>query len=119
MTMLLLSWVKIFAPSALSFKSRPAVKRLPSHTNQSASTGTQGTIIPNVLDRFKVRIKVRPTPLFCIPLEFDENNVRAFTIGYKDGPVRVIRRNIFWVVLAGVRIPFAPASLGRYPAIQN
>ena len=67
-----------------------------------------GTIIPNVLDRFKIRIRIKPVGLFCIPLNFDENNVKAFTIGYKDGPVRAIRRNIFWIILGGFRVPLAP-----------
>lgn len=78
-----------------------------------------GTTIPNVLDRFKVRIRVKPAPLFCIPLHFDENNVKAFTIGYKDGPVRVIRRNIFWIILGGVRLPFAPKIVIYFQFYEN
>lgn len=79
----------------------------------------RGIEIPNVLDRFKVRIKVKPAPLFCIPLHFDENNVKAFTIGYKDGPVRVIRRNIFWIIIGGVRLPFAPKIVIYFQFYEN
>jgi hypothetical protein len=64
--------------------------------------------MPNILDRFKLRIKVNPIILMCAPLRFDENNTRGVTMGYKDGPVRVLRRNVFWVMVAGIRLPFAP-----------
>lgn len=67
-----------------------------------------GELMPNILDRFKLRITVRPIPLLCAPLHFDENNTRALTVGYRDGPVRVIRRNVFWVVIGGLKLPFAP-----------
>jgi hypothetical protein len=65
-------------------------------------------VMPDILDRFKLRIKVNPIILLCAPLYFDENNTRGVTIGYKDGPVRLLRRNLFWVIIAGVKLPFAP-----------
>ncbi|MCW5828844.1 MAG: hypothetical protein KIT79_05965 [Deltaproteobacteria bacterium] len=76
-------------------------------------------VIPNVLDRFKMRIRIRPIGLFCASLNFDENNARAFTIGYKDGPVRLLRRNIFWIVIAGVRLPFAPKIVMYFKFYEN
>jgi len=78
-----------------------------------------GAVIPNVLDRFKMRIKVKPIGLFCAPLNFDENNARAFTIGYKDGPVRLLRRNIFWIIIGGVRLPFAPKIVMYFKFYEN
>ncbi|MEW6079603.1 MAG: hypothetical protein AB1724_17485 [Thermodesulfobacteriota bacterium] len=65
-------------------------------------------VMPNILDRFKLRIKVNPIILLCAPLHFDENNTRGVTFGYKDGPVRVLRRNVFWIMIAGIKLPFAP-----------
>ena len=78
-----------------------------------------GTRIPNVLDRFKLRIRILLTPLFCIPMNFDENNSKAFTIGYKDGPVRVIRRNVFWAVLKGIKVPFFPNIVMYFQFYEN
>ncbi len=78
-----------------------------------------GTRIPNVLDRFKLRIRIMLAPMFCIPMHFDENNSRAFTIGYKDGPVRVIRRNVFWAVLGGLRVPFWPNVVMYFQFYEN
>ncbi len=76
-------------------------------------------VIPNVLDRFKMRIKVKPIGLFCASLNFDENNARAFTVGYKDGPVRLLRRNIFWIIIGGVRLPFAPKIVMYFKFYEN
>lgn len=73
-----------------------------------------GDQLPNIVDRFKMRIKIKPTPLFCMSLNFDESNIEAFTVGYKDGPVRVIRRNIFWLKIAGIKLPFVPQAQVYY-----
>lgn len=72
------------------------------------------TQLPNIVDRFKMRIKIKPTPLFCLSLNFDENNIEAFTVGYKDGPVRVLRRNIFWLKIGGIKLPFVPQAQVYY-----
>ena len=37
--------------------------------------------LPDVLDRFKLHIHVKPRLLFCLGIDFDENNTRAFTAG--------------------------------------
>ncbi|MEW6775202.1 MAG: hypothetical protein AB1405_02840, partial [Bdellovibrionota bacterium] len=78
-----------------------------------------GTRIPNILDRFKLRIRVQPYGLFCAPLFFDEQNAKGVTLGYKDGPVRVLRRNMFWVVIAGIRLPFAPKIIMYFKFYEN
>ncbi len=76
-------------------------------------------VMPDILDRFKLRIKVKPYIFLCIPLQFDENNARGITIGYKDGPVRVLRRNLFWIVIAGVKLPFAPKIAMYFKFYEN
>ncbi|MEW6775207.1 MAG: hypothetical protein AB1405_02865 [Bdellovibrionota bacterium] len=78
-----------------------------------------GTSTPNFLDRFKLRVRVLPIPLACVPLFFDENNARAFTIGYKDGPVRVIRRTVFWLVIGGLKLPFVPRITMNFLFYEN
>ncbi|MEW6776276.1 MAG: hypothetical protein AB1405_08280, partial [Bdellovibrionota bacterium] len=78
-----------------------------------------GGTLPNILDRFKLRIKIKPRLLFCAPLRFDENNTKSFTIGYKDGPVRVIRRNIFWITFGGLKVPFFPKAVIYYVFYDN
>lgn len=78
-----------------------------------------GTEMPNFVDRFKLRIKLKPIPLFCVSINFDENNTKSFTIGYKDGPVRVIRRNIFWITIAGVKLPGIPKAIIYYIFYDN
>ncbi len=78
-----------------------------------------GTQLANILDRFKLRIKIKPVALFCASLNFDENNTRSFTVGYKDGPIRVIRRNIFWVTFAGFKVPFFPKAIVYYLFYEN
>lgn len=72
---------------------------------------------PNVLDRFKLRITIRPIMFFT--LNFDENNVKSFTAGYIDGPVRVIRRNIFWIVIGGIKLPFFPKAIVYFKFYDN
>lgn len=78
-----------------------------------------GKELPNIIDRFKMRIKLRIKPLFCLGFEFDENNIKAYTVGYKDGPIRVLRRNVFWIVLAGIKLPFVPQALVYYTFYEN
>lgn len=81
--------------------------------------GPDGKELPNLMDRFRFQIVVRPTILFCVALNFDENNVKSFTIGYKDGPVRVIRRNLFWLTIAGMKLPFVPQALVYFMFYDN
>ncbi len=78
-----------------------------------------GKELPNLVDRFKMRITLKPWPFFCASLDFDENNIRAVTLGYKDGPVRVIRRNLFWLVIAGIKLPFIPQAFVYYTFYEN
>ncbi len=78
-----------------------------------------GAVIPNVLDRFKMRIKVKPIGLFCAALNFDENNAKAFTIGYKDGPVRLLRRNVFWIIIGGFKVPLLPKIIMYFKFYEN
>lgn len=78
-----------------------------------------GSFTPNILDRFKLRIKIKPRPLFCLSLNFDENNIRAYTVGYKAGPVRVIRRNVFWITIGGIKLPFVPKAMVYYLFYPN
>ena len=73
-----------------------------------------GEILENFVDRFKLRIHMKVKPLFCASLNFDENNTKSFTVGYIDGPVRVIRRNIFWITIAGMKLPGIPKATLYY-----
>ncbi len=78
---------------------------------------TGGSVMPNVLDRFKVRITIKPIMFFA--LNFDENNVKSFTVGYLDGPIRVIRRNVFWIVIGGIKLPFFPKAIVYFMFYEN
>lgn len=73
-----------------------------------------GSLMENFVDRFKLRIKMRIKPFFCAGMNFDENNTKSFTVGYIDGPVRVIRRNIFWITIAGMKLPGIPKATIYY-----
>ncbi len=76
-----------------------------------------GKLLPNVLDRFKLRITIKPIMFFA--LNFDENNVKSFTVGYVDGPVRVIRRNVFWIIIGGIKLPFFPKAIVYFKFYEN
>ncbi len=76
-----------------------------------------GALEPNVLDRFKVRITIKPIMFFA--LNFDENNIKSFTVGYVDGPIRVIRRNLFWIVIGGIKLPFFPKAIVYFMFYEN
>ncbi|MCB0219593.1 MAG: hypothetical protein KDH09_07865 [Chrysiogenetes bacterium] len=73
-----------------------------------------GSLMENFVDRFKLRIHMRVKPFFCAGLDFNENNTKSFTVGYIDGPVRVIRRNIFWITIAGIKLPGIPKATIYY-----
>jgi hypothetical protein len=75
--------------------------------------------LPDILDRFKLYILLKPKVLFCANIKFDENNTQAFTTGFKDGPIRVIRRSVFWIVLGGIKLPFAPKMLSYLISYDN
>jgi hypothetical protein len=58
----------------------------------------------NLLDRLKVRASARF--LGIIPLWRDEGDLRTELVGWKAGPIRVVRRQRQWVVLGwGLRTP--------------
>jgi len=58
----------------------------------------------NLLDRLKVRASARFFGI--IPLSRDEGDLRTDLLGWKVGPVRVVRRQRQWVVLGwGLRTP--------------
>ncbi len=62
----------------------------------------KGGILPDTIDRLKMRIEIKP--LFFFSFTLDEENISGITIAYKDGPVRVIRRNRFWATLLFLRV---------------
>ncbi len=69
---------------------------------------------PNLLDRFKLRLRLKTMALFTI--NFDEEDVQSRTIASKDGPVRVIRRNLFWLEFLFLRVtPKAYVNYIFYP----
>lgn len=66
------------------------------------------------LDRFKLRLEIKPVGFFGI--SFHEDDVESRTIAYKDGPIRVIRRNLFWLEFLFIRVtPKAFANYIFYP----
>lgn len=68
----------------------------------------------NYLDRFKLRLEIKPIGFFGI--SFNEDDVESITIAYKDGPIRVIRRNLFWLEFLFIRVtPKAYANYVFYP----
>ncbi len=63
----------------------------------------RGTLIGgNVIDRFKSRLTIKPK--FFFTLHFDEEGIESRTVAYKDGPIRVIRRNEYWLELLFLRV---------------
>lgn len=68
----------------------------------------------NLLDRFKLRLTIKPKAFFGI--DFHESDVESKTIAYKDGPIRVIRRNLFWLEFLFIRVtPKAYVDYVFYP----
>ncbi|MBL7685588.1 MAG: hypothetical protein JNK65_06110 [Deltaproteobacteria bacterium] len=68
----------------------------------------------NILDRFKIRMLLALKNFFDVNIE--EDNVTAKRIGYKEGPIRIIRRLTIYKSLGPVRItPKADSDFLMYP----
>lgn len=67
------------------------------------------------LDRFKLRLEIKPVGFFGI--SFHEDDVESRTIAYKDGPIRVIRRNLFWLEFLFIRV--TPKAFANYVFYAN
>ncbi len=61
-----------------------------------------GSLTENYIDRMKMRIKIDVKYFFTINL--DENNSDGKLVAFKIGPVRVIKRILFWVELMFIRV---------------
>ncbi len=76
--------------------------------NQAAGNPT------NILDRFKVRMILALKSFF--DLEIEEENITSRRVGYKAGPIRLIRRIVAYKSLGPIRItPKAESDFLFYP----
>ncbi|MFO1518992.1 MAG: hypothetical protein U1F57_04925 [bacterium] len=76
--------------------------------NQKTGTGT------NILDRFKVRMLLAIKHLFDVHVE--EDNITSKRIGYRAGPIRIIRRVSAYKALGPFRLtPKAESDFMFYP----
>ncbi len=75
---------------------------------------SNGKLGENFIDRFKMRIKMDLK--FFFTMNFDENNTNGKRIAYKIGPVRVIKRILFWMEIGFLRVtPKVIIDLVFYP----
>ncbi len=73
-----------------------------------------GKLGKNFMDRFKMRIKLDIKWFFT--MNFDENNTNGKRTAYKAGPVRVIKRLLFWMEIGPLRVtPKVIIDLVFYP----
>ncbi len=73
-----------------------------------------GTLGENFVDRMKMRFKIDIK--WFVTMNFDEENTSGKLIAYKFGPVRVIRRMLFWLELMYIQvIPSATVDFVFFP----
>ncbi len=75
----------------------------------------QGNISKNYFDRFKMRIKMDIKYFFT--MNFDENNTNAKIIAIKLGPVRLIKRMLFWMDIMYIQV--TPTAIFDYVFYPN
>ncbi len=87
----------------------PFVFKEARHRHQNGELGE------NYMDRVKMRFKMDIK--YFLTLNFDEDNANAKLLAYKLGPVRLIRRMLFWLDL--LHIPITPSLTADYLFYSN
>ncbi len=73
---------------------------------------SEGNVQENFFDRLKLRIKLDLKWFFT--LHFDEGNTNSEIIAVKCGPVRLIRRFVFWIDILSIPVTSSVALDYRY-----